>query len=588
MKSLIIVEAPTKAHKIQDFLGDNYTVLASKGHICDLSTSKGIGVDINNDFKPHYILSKDKISILDNIINAAQKADNILLCSDADREGEAIAYHLRRYLSSCNTPIFRIETREITKQALLDAIAKPRQIDENLFHAQEARRILDRIVGFLVSPFLIQFFGSNLSAGRVQSVAVKMIAEREKEIEVFKPEEYWNVVSGFKNQDGKEFNAKLEKKIKNKDDAEKIVNLIKAADDFYVEKIDTKQKKEKPPAPFITSKMQQYMATKYKFSAERTMTAAQALYENGICTYIRTDAPAISAVALASVREWISKNNLDLPETVNSYNSKKNAQNAHECIRPTNVNNLYTKIPGSPDMKLLYKAIWQHFVASQLNPAVYDTVSIEIRSRSNNKLVFKTSGKCLSYKGYLEVFDDVNTNDKINIPHMQEGEILDLVVEKLKQDQKFTQPPPRYNDATLIKDLESYGIGRPATFAEIIKKINQRAYVEKQNNSYHATELGKKITNILNKYFSFMEYEFTALVEKQLDCISEGKLSHTKMLQDFYNSFKENLVHAYKDNGGIICKCGAPMVARVSSRGEFYGCIMFPSCRETLTIEKSA
>lgn len=582
---LIIVESPSKAKKIQEYVGDDYVVLASFGHICDLAKGGkfGIGVDTNNNFKPHYLLMKDKIETLNNIINAADKSELILLAADPDREGEAIAYHLYKYLLSTNKPIKRIKFGEITKNTVLKSIKNMQDIDLNLVKSQEARRILDRIVGFLVSPYLINHYGPNLSAGRVQSVAVRMITDREKEIESFKPDEFWNIFAKFKKQDGCEFLTKFNGRPKIKTEVDNIINNIKKQDEFYVSSIAKQDKKEKPPPPLTTAALQQYMAKEYSFEPDRTMKAAQNLYENGFCTYIRTDSTRSSEDSIESVREWLINNKFDIPKKHNKYETKSSAQDAHECIRPTSMKNDLNNSILSGDDKNVYKAIWEHFIASQMNHAIWNTLNVLVHARADKKIAFNVSGKALSYKGYLEIFGPVDPG-KIEIPNMVEGEILNLVNNSIKSEQKFTKPLPRFNDASILKELENRQIGRPATYAEIIKKISNRNYVEKSGNTYRPTDLGKKITNILVNLFKFMEYDYTSNLEKQLDDIADGRIDSINMLNSFFIPFKSKLDEAYKNMGGSTCdKCGGQMITRINSKDKtkFISCNMYPRCRNS-------
>jgi DNA topoisomerase I len=580
---LIIVESPAKASKISSYVGKDYIVLSSYGHICDLGVGNnfGIGVNLQDNFRPYYVLMKDKINILNEIIDTASKSDGILLASDGDLEGEAIAGHLQRYLLSTNKPIKRITFNEITKSAILKAIDNTRDIDKNLVSAQSCRRILDRIIGFKVSPYLINFYGTNLSAGRVQSVATRMIVDKEADIEIFKPEEFWNIYTKFQTQNNEIISTKLQARPTNKEAAHAIVDDIKNQKEFFVSSVIAKKQKEKSSPPFTTIAMQQYMAKKYGFEPDRTMKSAQALYESGFCTYIRTDSVRISVEILQPTKEWLIKNGFDAPKKYNEYIVGDNAADAHECIRPTNPNTTPDTAMVSGDDKLLYRAIWQHFIASQMNPAIWSTLQVVISARNNDKLTFVVSGKALEYKGYLEIFGDIDIS-KIDIPALQKGDILMLPDNAIKPEQKFTQPPPRYNTASLLKELEAKQIGRPSTFATIMSKITERNYVEKSGNTYRPTELGTKITNILTNIFPFMNYNYSANLELKLDKIASGKLNSLDMLNDFYIPFKKQLDKAYIDNGSSICdKCGSPMINRTNSKDntKFISCIGYPDCR---------
>jgi DNA topoisomerase-1 len=580
---LIVCESPTKATKIGHILGDEYMVLASFGHLCDLAKGGKFGIGIDSKFNAKYILMKDKEKVLQSIMDAAEKSDEILLFTDPDREGMAIAYHIKRYLSSLNKPVKIGLMREITEKGIKQVFDSLGDIDMKLFKAQEARRILDRIVGFMVSPFLITHYGNgnSLSAGRVQSVAVRMIVDREKDIETFKPEEYWNIFGQFSINDRK-FVAKLNKKVSNEKDATKLIDKIKINNDFFVLKVKEQKKKEYPQPPLITSKLQQNAAKQFDMSPDRVMKAAQSLYENGYCTYIRTDSTRIAEEAIQSARKWLKDNIFDIPKSPNIYTAKVSAQDAHECIRPTDINiGINNSLTG--DERDIYKLIWQYFIASQMNPAIWNTLSIEISSKSEPTLQFRTTGKALEYKGYLEIFGNAELSN-IDLPFMHQNDQLFLI--STKKEQKFTQPPPRYNEASINEELEAKQIGRPSTYAEIINKITARNYVEKKGQTYRPTELGKKITDILVKLFPFVEYGFTANLEKQLDEIAEGNLEQLKMLNDFFIPFKEQLNNAYIAQGADICiKCDSPMVLRTNSKTQqkFLACTNY-QCHTTKSV----
>jgi DNA topoisomerase-1 len=580
---LIIVESPSKADTIQKYVGKDYVVEATMGHMVDLGKGgpKGIGIDVNNNFKPYYVIMKDKISLLDNLIREAERSDEILIATDPDREGESMAFHLKNRLETTGKPISRVEFIEISSAGVHAGIANRRDINMHLFKAQETRRILDRLVGFMVSPYLINYYGANLSAGRVQSVAVRMISDRENEIEKFNPEEFWNIFGSFRTQNNEEFVAKYHGRTKDRDNADLLLKMIRNQKEFYVSSVSNQKKKEKPPPPMTTAVLQQHMAKKFFFEPDRTMRAAQNLYENGFCTYIRTDSTRISDDAMQPVRDMIVSLGFEIPKKPNLYAVKKSAQDAHECIRPTNIKNNPDQTILSGDEKVVYKAIWQYFVACQMNPAIWDTLTVNIRARMDPKISFTVSGKALSYKGYLEIFGDIDTS-KIDIPNLIEGQILSLAGDK--SEQKFTQPPPRFNDASILKELEDRQIGRPATYAEIIKKISTRNYVEKKGSTYRPTELGTKITNILVELFPFMKYEYTADLEKQLDEIECGNLSSVSVLKEFFIPFKQKLDQAYISSGATICdKCGSPMSVRTNSKDQtkFIACSGFPNCRNT-------
>jgi DNA topoisomerase I len=588
MKKLIIVESPNKIKKIKEILGDEYKVEASMGHIMDLAKggTKGIGIDVNNNFKPYYTILKDKLAVVDNIINAAANVDEILLCTDEDREGHRIAYDLSQVLKSTGKPMFRAEFNEITKSGIEKGIKNKHEINMNIVRAQEARRILDRIVGFMVSPYLINTYGQGLSAGRVQSVAVRMIVDREDEIKDFKPEEYYNIHCKFLTNNKEIFIAKFEPKISTITDANNIISIIKEKNDFYVAKVQSQKKKEKPLPPLTTAKLQQYMAKKYGLDADTTMRSAQNLYENGYCTYIRTDSTRASDDAIKDVRKYLKEIKFDVPKTANIYAAKGSAQDAHECIRPTDISSTPENLFLSGNDKLVYTAIWQHFLASQMESAIWNTLSVKIVSRSDKKLSFKVSGKALEYKGFLEIFGNIELS-KIEMPNLKEND--NLFVSDIKSEQKYTQPPPRYNNSSFLKELEDRQIGRPSTYAEIIKKISNRNYVEFNGTTYRATDLGKKITDILTNLFEFMQYDYTADLEKKLDEISNGNIELLNVLKEFFVPFKKKLDAAYVSAGNSICeKCGCPMVLRTNSKDQtqFRACSGWPKCKNNVSIER--
>lgn len=585
MKTLIIVESPGKTQSIQKYLGDKYIVCASNGQIVNLAKGGryGIGVNPIDHFKAFYTLMPDKVYFLDKIISNVDNIDKIFICTDPDTEGHGIAWHIAEKLKHLNKPIFRAEFHEITQEGILDGLAKFTEIDLNKFKAQETRRILDRLVGFMVSPFLINYYGANLSAGRVQSVATRMVVEREREIAKFESEEYWNINVNLAKEK-QSFIAKYQGKVKSKEAAEQIKLDIEQPtipdSIFEVLSVSKKPKKESPESPLTTAKMQQVMASKFGFEGERTMAAAQSLYESGYCTYIRTDSVRTSDTALANVREWLTKNNFEIPVKPNTFKNKDASQNAHECIRPTNLNNIPDQMSITGDTKLLYKTIWTYFVSSQMCSAIYDTLEAKIIHTLLGKHQFKLTGKLLVSPGYLALLENkVISEDKF--PTIDTKDVLHLLDDKsISLEQKFTQPPHRYNYASLIKELESKGIGRPSTYVEIISKITSRNYVEKQGNTYYGTELGDKITTILTKYFEFMEYDYTAELEQQMDEISHGKLNNLDVLTEFYSRFQDKLKEAHINHDGKMCeKCAAPMYLKNGKNDtKFWGCALFPFC----------
>lgn len=584
-KTLIIVESPSKAQKIQEYLGKKYVVMASKGHIADLAKGgkHGIGIDIENKFKPRYVLMDDKVDLLDSLLSAAKECDSILVASDPDREGEAIAWHLAKRLEDVGKPIKRMVFNEIKKDKLLKAVKDVRDIDMNLFHAQEARRILDRLVGFITSPFLINFFGPNLSAGRVQSVVTKMIIDREREIESFVPENFWTIQATVSADNKNGFITKYSARVTDDKVAKNVTSKLDAVNDLFVSEVLAEEEKKGPPPPLVTSSLQQIMSKNHSFSADRTMKAAQSLYESGYCTYIRTDSVRVGDEALQEVRDWIKDHKYELPKKANIFKNKDAAQDAHECIRPSDL----SLVPGENfaiidlDQKLVYDTIWKYFVASQMMPAIYNTLKVTIKSKSDSNLELKASGKALKFKGFLEILG-VNDDSKIDIPNLVKGDKINLFGDKpIKLEKKQTQPTPRFSEDKLIKELVNKNIGRPATYADLLSKITVRNYVEKKGNVYHATDLGKKITDILNKFFTFMDYNYTADLESKLDLIETGKINKVEMLSDFYKVFSQEVYKSYENNikqSHKCKKCDHFMVERQGKYGKFFSCVNI-SCK---------
>lgn len=585
-KSLIIVESPTKAHKIQGFLDDSYIVMASKGHIADLAKGGkfGIGVDIDDNFKPRYVILDDKLETVNKLLETAKKCDKIYLAGDPDREGTAICWHISERLKDLEKPMKRIKISEIKKPLVLKAIKEAKDIDMNEFHAQEARRILDRIVGFMVSPYLMNKYKKTLSAGRVQSVLTKLIIDREEEINSFKPENYWTIQARFK-KNNETFFAKYPTSLKDEKNADKIKAAIEK-DDFYVHEVLADKENKYPPPPMVTSSLQRLMSKKYKLSADKTMKCAQSLYENGYCTYIRTDSTRCSEEALQDLKDYMKQNNLGFPKKPYVYKNKDSAQDAHECIRPSNLD-LKPKDIADPDERKVYETIWKYFIASQMNPAVYSTLKITLKSKSNPSLEVKASGKALTSKGFLEILG-IEDNSSIDIPTLTKGDVVSLSgKDPVLVEKKTTKPPARYSEDTLIKELEDNSIGRPATYADLLSKVTNRNYVELKGNVFHGTDLGKEITKVLEKYFGFMDYKYTANMEKILDDISLGKKDHKDMLKEFFKDFKPQLDKAYVDDGNTLCdKCNSPMVVRKSKNGDFLGCSKYPKCKNAKNLDK--
>jgi len=575
-KKLVIIESPNKIEKISSILGEDYTVMASVGHITELAKGGkyGIGVDLDN-FKPKYVLMSDKIQVLNNLINAAKNHDEVILLCDPDREGISIAWHIKERMIGLDKPIVSTSTDKLTKDGLAKALKNVGDINLNIVRAQEARRVLDRIVGFIASPYLIKTKNKNLSAGRVQSVAVRMIVDREREIEAFNPETFWTIDLKLK-KGSDSFRAVYPSKIKIEKDAKNIASQLN--DKFKVIDVTDDFEYKSPPAPMITSTLQQTMSTIHGFDAERTMKSAQSLYEKGLVTYIRTDCPDISEDALKEVRDYLKTNNHSIPDKPNKYKSKESAQEAHECIRPTyletNVDDSFLGL--SDDDKKTYDVIWKYFVASQCKPAKYSTKKVTFESLTN-KIKVKSSGKCLVESNFLDILG-LKDNSKIEIPNLNNNDIVELFDNNsVLLEKKKTQPPARYNLAKLIKELENKGIGRPATYADILSKIESRNYVERKNNVYYPTDLGKEVTDVLVDSFSFMSYDFTAKIEEELDKIAAGKISYMEMMQGFYPLFEKEVKNAYKKSNLKLCsKCDSPLVT--SKDGNTF-CSNYKKCK---------
>lgn len=593
MKSIIIVESPGKVDTIQKYVGDKFLVCASNGQIVELAKGGRFGIGVNpfKDFKTQYCLMPDKMHFIDRIICQAENIDRIIIATDPDTEGHGIAWHISQYLKHLGKPIVRAEFSEITQSGIEAGLSGISGLDENKFKAQETRRILDRIVGFMVSPYLINFYGKKLSAGRVQSVTTRMVVEREQEINTFVPQEYWNLAVKLKKPEGEPFFVKYRSKLKDGKTATelKIRLLSPSVEESVFEVVDIvrKPKKELPPPPLNTSRMQQLMASKHGVEGEQTMAAAQILYELGFVTYIRTDSVRTSITALDAVREWLIAQHFTIPNAPYIFKNKEAAQNAHECIRPTHLDNTPNKIQLSPEVQQLYKLIWTSFVASQMTPAIYDTLSVRI----NHKVAdasFQLSGKALTAPGYLALLNQKIANNDL-LPDFVKGETLKLYdANSVLLEQKFTQPASRYTYASLLKELEENGIGRPSTFADIIGKITARQYVDKRDSAYHGTELGSEITTRLLRYFDFMKFDYTADLEKQMDEIALGKADQLVVLRNFYDAFVTKLGEAHISDGGITCpSCRAPIYKRLNKNGEPYtSCSLYPLCKNIVADKK--
>ncbi len=609
MSKLVIVESPTKVKSVKKYLGSDYTVMASKGHIRDLPKSK-IGVDIDNNFTPQYVNIPEKKDLIKQLKNAASDSDIVYLATDPDREGEAISWHLAKILALDFNEANRVCFNEITESGVKAGMSNPRKIDINLVDAQQARRVLDRIVGYKLSPFLWKKVKSGLSAGRVQTVALRLIVDREREIEAFKPVEYWTLdaklVASRKTFDASLYGYKNGNKIEinNEKDANAILNAV-VNSDFVVSEIKKSVRNKQPAAPFITSTLQQEGSRKLNFAASKTMKVAQQLYEGvdvnghgvtGLITYMRTDSLRISDEARRAAAAYILKNYGDkyLPKSQRYFKSKNNAQDAHEAIRPTNVFITPAEIKDSvsADQYKLYKLIWERFIASLMSNCVLDTVSVDI---AVSDYLFKASGHTVKFDGYTVLYEegkDQENKDSASLPEMSKGEVLK--VKSLTPSQHFTQPPLRYTEPTLIKALEDNGIGRPSTYASIISNVIQREYVEKEKKSFKPTSLGKVISDLVVEHFKkIVDIKFTAGMETNLDKIGAGELNWVDTIGEFYSDFEKALKKAEESLTGkrvkvpaeesdVICeKCGRTMVVKSSRFGKFLACPGYPECKNT-------
>jgi DNA topoisomerase-1 len=616
-KSLVIVESPAKASTINKYLGKDYVVKASLGHVKDLPKSK-LGVDPDNDFQPVYEQIKGKEKVIKELRTAAKSAGRILLAADPDREGEAICQHLKELLDGGDAEIYRVLFNEITPKAIKYAVENPGRINQKIVDAQQARRILDRLVGYQVSPLLWDKVRRGISAGRVQTVALRLIVEREREVLAFKPEEYWSITARLEGHEPPPFDAKLAKikgktaEVKNQADADHILKNLEAAQ-FNVESVVTKEKKRYPVPPFTTSKLQQEAARKLRFTVKKTMMLAQRLYEGielgeegriGLVSYMRTDSTRISDDAMQMVRSYVSDvyGEPFLPEKPVVYKSKKDAQDAHEAIRPTFVGRTPDELKGylSEDEMKLYQLIWTRFVASQMNPAVYDQTSAEIGA---GDYMFRASGRVLKFAGFLKVYEETADEDvkkpddeeDITLPQLAQGEMLRSL--GITPRQHFTEPPPRFTEASLVKVLEEKGIGRPSTYATILTTIQDREYVHKDQGKFRPTELGTVVTDMLVRHFEdIFDVQYTARMEEELDEVEEGKLTWVEALDDFYKKFQKDLKKASKNMENLktqelptdqVCeKCGKPMVQKWGQFGSFLACSGYPECKNTKEIAK--
>ena len=613
-KTLVIVESPAKAKTIEKFLGKNYSVTASMGHLRDLPKSQ-FGIDTDNQYQAKYINIRNKGDLIKELKAKAKKADKVFLATDPDREGEAIAWHLAFLLGISEDQACRVVFNEITKNAIQEAIKKPRKIDSDMVDAQQARRMLDRMVGYKLSPLLWRKIRKGLSAGRVQSVAVRLICDREKEIKAFVPEEYWSISVKLREKaKSAPFVAELVKekgkkiKISNEIQAKKLEKQLQK-EDYLVTDVVLKERKRNPGAPYTTSSMQQDAVKKLGFTTKKAMMLAQQLYEGislgasgavGLITYMRTDSVRVSESAQKEAKTYIENKfgKSYCPAKAPYYASKGNAQDAHEAIRPSDVlkSPEHMKEYLSRDQLRLYTMIWQRFVASQMNPAVFDTTTVDIKAGT---LELRAVGSILKFDGFLAVYDKKDTSEKekeVIIPKLKKDSSL-LLDNVLPPQQHFTEPPARYTEATLVKKMEENGIGRPSTYAPIINTILERRYVEKDDKKFVPTELGTLVVELLEEYFTnIVDVDFSANMEKELDDIAEGHIGKVKVLDSFYQPFTKTLSEAEEKIGvveiapevtDIKCeKCGRFMVVKHGRYGDFLACPGFPECRNAKPILK--
>ena len=618
-KSLVIVESPAKAKTIGKYLGKGFTVKASLGHIKDLP-KRDLAVDIENGFEPTYEIIEGKQKLVQELRKASKEADAVYLAADPDREGEAICAHLAEELKAKKNgkpAIYRVMFNEITKNAVLKAFQHPKQVDQNLVNAQQARRVLDRLVGYKISPLLWDKVRRGLSAGRVQTVALRLIVEREREIRNFVKQEYWTIDAHLSAKKPPVIVARLLRRngealeIPDKSAADRLVEALTGAE-YTVQSVETKEKKRNPAPPFITSTMQQEAARKLRFSVKRTMMLAQRLYEGvelgpegsvGLITYMRTDSTRVSSEAIQEVRGLIAERYGEqyLPSAPNIYRGKKDAQAAHEAIRPTSVLRTPESVQKylSEDEFKLYRLIWMRFVASQMMPALFDqtTVDIEAKGKDGALYLLRETGSVLKFDGFLAVYeegkdqkDEEDEELKHKLPPLKPGEALKL--RSIKPEQHFTEPPPRYTEATLVKELEADGVGRPSTYASILSTIQERDYVRKEGGRFVPTELGMVVTDLLLENFDdIFDVTYTARMEDALDEIEEGKLDWRQAMAEFYEKFSADLSRAEKHMTDIkrmekptdlVCdKCGRPMVIKWGRHGSFIACTGYPECTNT-------
>jgi len=609
-QSLVIVESPAKASTIKKFLGKDYKVLASVGHVMDLPKNE-LGVDIDNGFSPKYVVSRGKQKVLTQIKKDAKVADEVLLALDMDREGEAIAWHLQTYLEKTQRNIKRIIFNEITRTAILEAVENPTTVDQRKVDAQQARRVLDRLVGYQISPVLWKIFYYGLSAGRVQTVGLRLVCEREAEVEAFVPEEYWTVDAFLRTPVGGVIPAKLthvgghKADLKKKEDVDPIVDELRKSS-FTVTEVVRKEKQRNPQPPYITSTLQRDAARQLRYSPKKIMMIAQQLYEGidlgdservGLVTYMRTDSVRISSQALDSARQYIvgAYGKEFIPETSRTFRKRKEAQDAHEAIRPSDVHRTPESVKKflKKDQYAVYDLIWRRFVASQMASARYETTEVMIGA---GRLRLKANGRVLVFPGFLNVYDEQIPNGEQELPPVKQGDALTL--DSVEGNQHFTEPPPRLTEATLIKELEDKGIGRPSTYASIVSIIQEREYVVKEEGRLRPTTLGKQVWLTLQTFFpDVFETSFTALMEEELDRVEAGENSWQKVVQDFYKPFRQAL-DQIDDKKGLIksdlqeetdvkCeKCGQKLIKKWGRNGQFLACPAYPTCKFSRPLEE--
>ncbi|MBN2340516.1 MAG: type I DNA topoisomerase [Deltaproteobacteria bacterium] len=621
-KSLVIVESPAKARTIRKYLGPSYTVKASLGHVKDLPKSK-MGVSVDKDFCPEYRIIPGKRKILNELVKSAKSSDNVYLALDPDREGEAIAWHIYEELDAPEEKVHRVLFNEITKKGITEGLHHPHPINLKRFESQQARRILDRLVGYEISPILWKKVRRGLSAGRVQSVALRLVVDREAEIEAFDPKEYWKIAAQLEAGLPPQFMAKYYGKngkkheVSEGESAATIKSELEAST-FVVDKIDRKERRRTAPPPFITSRLQQEMARRFRFTAKRTMMIAQQLYEGvdvgddgtvGLITYMRTDSVRLSDDSVTEARAYIEETfgKPFVPSKPNIFKTKKSAQDAHEAIRPTSTQ-YHPDVVGrylSRDQKKLYKVVWERFIACQMKPALYDQTVVHIGAGEH---ALRVSGSVLKFGGWLEAIEGKdappangkNQDDDdapTELPMMNEGDVLKLVGDGVVTEQKFTQPPPRFTEGTLIRELEERGIGRPSTYATILSTIQDRRYVEKDEGRLKPSELGVIVTERLVLHFPrILDVDFTASMEESLDKVEDGSQDWVRLLADFYVPFQDEVKTALKNMKDVreltketdkVCeKCGAKMVEKWGRNGRFLACSAYPECRNTMEVEE--